>query len=661
MYPRPSDGTLRLAAGTRTGAATQERSQDACQVLEVNRRGCPRPGPGAHPPLHIPPAALAIMVAATTLAACAGRAPSGSPIGKVTPGIGSTAGAAIAEDAGSGAAQSEPSPAITGAGASAVAGDGNEDALVAAMDARWPTETLNSEAQAVKKVILDSLASGEPLGRDSATIFSADFQGEDLSDRGGSSLGTPSGVRLTSWQFRPADLSATAFIAALNAYLAEFASVASTDVHTWELQLLDAPPGHVALEAKEAVWIVGLLADGRVRQDRFLLVFELQRGEESVGDWSVTAITTEEGRTAVAAGPYFHDVTASVLPAGRDQTGAQIYTDGGPAMADFDGDGDVDLFVPRIHAPARLYENDGTGHFADTTAGRGLGGPALATGTNSAVFFDYDGDGGLDLVVGRKAQGLRLFHNDGPFFTDVTGAADLGGPGEWESLAVADADGDGRLDIYATNYNLIDADHQPESYVDAQDGLPNVLLKNEGNGRITDVTSDAGLGADNDRWSYAAAWADYDRDGDMDLYVANDYGPNALYQNDGRGHFTDVATAVGAVDFGNGMGASWLDYNNDLRLDLYVSNMQSFAGNRITRLKDFPGTEDQQRLYRRFSQGNTLLSSGEDGLFRDVTDDANVRSGFWSWGSAPFDYDSDGDTDIFVAAGFYTGDSTADT
>ena len=488
--------------------------------------------------------------------------------------------------------------------------------------------------------------------------FQADFRGEAFGNRPLSPPRIESGVEIRTWLDLEANLEAEPFRVSWNEYLAEFEEILTVEKHTWEVQLRPGPDGEPGIESKESMWILGRLADGRLREDRLNLVLDLVKtGDE----WRLAGVSSEEGRTTIAPGPYFHDVTTQVLPPGFDQTGAQIYTDGGPVLADFDGDDDIDLFLPRQHASARLYANDGDGYFDDVTAAWGLEVNALRTGTNSGLFLDVDGDGDLDLVVGVKREGLLVFRNQGTAFEDVTGSAPLGGPGEWEALAAADYDGDRRIDIYMTNYGLIDADHQPESYVDARDGRPNVLLRNLGDGRFEDATEAAGLVPNRERWSYAAAWADYDVDGDVDLYVANDYATNSLYRNRGDGTFEEVAAEAGALDGGNGMGVSWADVDGDLRLDLYISNMQSFAGNRITRLENFPGTAEQRALYRRFSKGNTLLRNRGDGGFEDITEQSGAKPAFWAWGNVPLDYDADGDLDLLVCGGFYTGLQAKDT
>jgi hypothetical protein len=311
-----------------------------------------------------------------------------------------------------------------------------------------------------------------------------------------------------------------------------------------------------------------------------------------------------------------------------------------------------------MQAPAKLYINDG-GYFEDRTEAAGLALQVLREGTNAALFIDHDADGDLDLVIGDRDAGIHLFvQEDGRFRAHP--ASPFAGPGPWESLAAADYDGDGRVDVFVCAYGLIDVDHQPGSYVDADDGAANVLLRNVGEAGFEDVTTAVGLAPHARRWSYGAAWADYDRDGDLDLYVADDYGPNVLLRNDG-GRFVDTAAASGAEDRGNGMSVTWFDADGDGILDLYVSNMQSFAGNRIARSADFPGTPAQVALYARFAQGNTLLRGRGDGTFEDITRSAGVKSAYWAWGAVPFDHDSDGDTDLLCVTGMFTGPSSADT
>jgi hypothetical protein len=198
-------------------------------------------------------------------------------------------------------------------------------------------------------------------------------------------------------------------------------------------------------------------------------------------------------------------------------------------------------------------------------------------------------------------------------------------------------------------------------YYDATNGGKNALLRNEGGLQFEDVTERVGLDQNNTRFSLAAAWDDYDLDGDPDLYVANDFGRNNLYRND-DGRFVDAAAEAGVEDISAGMSASWGDYNNDGRLDLYVSNMFSSAGNRVTYQRKFSADRDDQIVedIRRHARGNSLFENAGDGAFRDISIDANVTMGRWAWASSFADVNNDGWQDLLIANGFITNEDVDD-
>jgi hypothetical protein len=190
---------------------------------------------------------------------------------------------------------------------------------------------------------------------------------------------------------------------------------------------------------------------------------------------------------------------------------------------------------------------------------------------------------------------------------------------------------------------------------DANNGAPNVMLRNDGGWSFTDVTESIGLRENGMRFSYAAAWDDFDDDGDLDVYVANDFGRNNLYRND-DGFFVDVAPELDVEDIGPGMSAAWGDYNNDGRPDLYVSNMFSSAGNRITHQEQFKTSLDarEKKLFQRHARGNSLFENLGSAGFRDRSVDLGVTLGRWAWGSLFVDVNNDGWEDLYVTNGFIT-------
>ena len=192
-------------------------------------------------------------------------------------------------------------------------------------------------------------------------------------------------------------------------------------------------------------------------------------------------------------------------------------------------------------------------------------------------------------------------------------------------------------------------------------GLPGVsgfLLRNEGGLRFSDVTESSGMDEANRRFSLAASWCDFDDDGDPDLYVANDFGKNNFYRNEGGGRFREVAGELGIVDTGNGMSVSWADVDRDGRFDLYVGNMWSSAGNRIAWQPAF--ADDALRgTYLRMARGNSLFRNSGDG-FVDASSGSGAMMGRWAWASLFGDLNNDGWEDLVVANGFLTSSGDGD-
>lgn len=157
-------------------------------------------------------------------------------------------------------------------------------------------------------------------------------------------------------------------------------------------------------------------------------------------------------------------------------------------------------------------------------------------------------------------------------------------------------------------------------------------------------------------------------DGDQDLYVANDYGRNYLYRNDadeslpGSRRFVDATESLGLADTGFGMSASWGDVNRDGMPDLYIGNMYSSAGNRVTSQRDFQANaaDEKKQIYRRMAQGNSLFVQNSQAKFKDVSSAAAVRMGRWAWSSVFSDINNDGWQDLLVANGYITAKNETD-
>jgi tetratricopeptide (TPR) repeat protein len=349
--------------------------------------------------------------------------------------------------------------------------------------------------------------------------------------------------------------------------------------------------------------------------------------------------------------------------------GLDIFGNNGVAAGDVDGDGLDDFYVCQPSGlPNRLFRNRGDGTFEEITEAAGV---AVLDASSMALFADVDNDGDQDLIVITWRQPL-LFLNDGKGrFTPKPDAFRFARPpqGAFTSAALADFDRDGYLDLYvcAYSYSLGEGMYRLATpYHDARNGPPNVLFRNDGKGGFEDVTAATDLAENNDRFSFACAWGDYNDDGWPDLLVANDFGRKNLYRNDGRKDgrvtFTDVAVEAGVEDVGAGMSAAFFDYDNDGRLDVYTGNMWSAAGLRVTAQPSFQpqAPAEMLALYRRHARGNSLFRNRGIGAFEDVSLDARAEMGRWAWSSDALDFDNDGWQDLYVVNGFVTNTDRQD-
>jgi len=305
-------------------------------------------------------------------------------------------------------------------------------------------------------------------------------------------------------------------------------------------------------------------------------------------------------------------------------TQPDIFREGGTltnAWADFDNDGDLDLFIGFRGQPNRLYRND-NGKFTDVAAKAGI---ADSDVTRTSSWGDYNNDGHIDLFVGfvsREGSHNKLYRNDGDgeHFTDVTESTGTGLTGSFRQACWVDYDNDGDVDLFV---GLRDK--------------PNVLFRNDG-GTFTDVAQELGIG--DPRRTVGAVWFDFDKDGDLDLYVTNmDGDANGLFRNDGT-RFVDIAPNLGLDTGGRPLGLRTYgsvrptlgDYNNDGNLDIFVANYGPNA------------------LFRNKSGGKFFNVAPELGLAIDNCYDTGT------WG----DFDNDGKLDLYVNGTITRGKSFRD-
>jgi hypothetical protein len=342
----------------------------------------------------------------------------------------------------------------------------------------------------------------------------------------------------------------------------------------------------------------------------------------------------------------------------------------GAAWGDYDGDGDPDLFVVNIAAALtatpdeiaaspgsnRLYRNNGDGTFTDVTAAAGLDYKGIGM---AAAWADYDNDGDLDLVVTTYRR-ILLYRNRGDgSFEEVSAAAGLARLARfWAGASWGDYDGDGDLDLYVCAYvdyrfepgavgktsRQFDAEVpftlNPSSYRPE----PNALFRNNGDGTFSDVARAAGVANPSGR-SLTAAWCDFDLDGRLDLYVANDVSDNAMYRNLGNGRFEDVSHSALVADYRGAMGLAVGDFDNDGDFDIFITHWLAQENALFWNLLRTPGT----------------ATGGGSLKFMDIADMlglGQIALPAIGWGTSFFDYDNDGKADLFVVNGSTLQDSS---
>lgn len=341
---------------------------------------------------------------------------------------------------------------------------------------------------------------------------------------------------------------------------------------------------------------------------------------------------------------------------------------------DIDRDGDSDILLPDAN---QLLRNPGDGNFSTTE-------PLFTSSAydppfrlDAAVVADFTGDGQPDLVCAsyyetatdlhKKSHGpaLILFRGEAPGAFSAAGQPahdELLALVEPMCLSAGDVDGDGDLDLFLGQYKTpYKGGQMPTPFYDARDGYPAYLMLNDGTGKFTDHTIQAGLEAKRNRRTYSASFVDLDDDLTLDLIVVNDFAGVDVYKNDGNGHFTDMSGTMLDETSNFGMSHTFADYDLDGVLDLYVIGMSSTTMRRLNHMglarEGFP---DFVEMRTRLGYGNRMYCSVGSGKYEQPAFKDRVARSGWSWGATSFDFDSDGDMDIYVMNGHITGSTTKD-
>ena len=486
---------------------------------------------------------------------------------------------------------------------------------------------------------------------------------------------------------RDAALGRDAFLQEVRSAMSGFSRILTAEFQVTGIDAASMPAAALAPGQLQTRIRYELVATGRdfYREQRvgyWQLVWERSASNEfRLRTWE--ALEETQSRSS---GPGYVDITAAALGGnasyssqllrGTDYwrtvldgaSGIDIYGHNGVSIGDIDDDGFDDLYVCQPGGlPNRLYRNRGDGTFEDITEASGVG---VLENTACALIVDVDNDGRQDLIVVRATGPMLFLNQGGGKFRQKANAFQFATPpqGTFTGAAIADYDRDGWLDIYFCLYVYYQGTDQykyPSPYYDAENGPPNFMMRNHRDGTFRDVTAETGLNRNNTRYSFCCGWSDFDRDGWPDLYVVNDFGRKNLYRNNGDGTFTDVAPQAGVEDVGAGMSVCWLDYDHDGFEDLYVADMWTAAGERISMQDLFQTAAPRQAraLYHRHAMGNSLfrnISRNGGGAFENATGPAGVGIGRWAWSSDAWDFDHDGFPDLYIANGMVTGPSRED-
>ena len=422
------------------------------------------------------------------------------------------------------------------------------------------------------------------------------------------------------------------------------------ELPTWDAEILLSVRGDSADGLrKEVTWIQNVEVD----------YFDDQPLDETASfkKWSIVSKTTSTGQQEI-----FTEISREALleeaylpdnwEVDVDKTEQYRFQ---YAVEDFDADGRLDIAVAVMDGPPFLLKHYPDGTFRQVALERGIQ-VSRPLENFCCCWLDFDNDNDPDLVLGD-----RVYQNEGGVFRDVTEASQLAIDPFCMGAVVADYDLDGDQDIYVIyQVDLSNIDAEGAQWVDDRmTGKANRLWQNDGAGHFKDVTAESRAGSGG-RHTHAAAWFHFDDDLYPDLYVANDFGLNVVLKNNGDGTFSDVTSDSDAGGYSTSMGVATGDLDNNGTNDIYVANMFSKMGRRIIAYvseEDYPDGIYEQIVGS--CAGNQLYSrTTATSPFKELSEDSGINGVGWAFGPAMADFDNDGLLDIYATTGFMSFDRT---
>jgi hypothetical protein len=567
---------------------------------------------------------------------------------------------------------------------------------------------LRSKMNALSQSVLDR----QLPGTNAAAIFAPAVLVSDLAPQPILKTNAPGDYDANPWPVEPSARK----IAKVDLWRPLFDSVASLEHAKFSLTSGEYPAGDVKrYESGAAFEALARLKTGEwcSLEGKVKIGWERAAAGGTGEDWRIVSWITEELNFITQPKRLFSEVLDTALRHSEDLALARhsghydatvkYYRDGmkklphpyfapisvnqkeGIAIVDLDQDGYDDIYVTVRIGKNMFFRNRGDGTFTEEASLHNLDLPGHTT---CAIFADFDNDGDIDVMLGRSLLKTTYLENRGGWFYQRPIPSFM--PMAVISMSAADYNGDGLLDIYLCTYRpaapsgaspaggvaqskdgefdwpdeffskdmarefrrrLVEHKQQHGITVLDQIGPPNVLLINRGGGRFEIAPENKTVGV----WrnSLQATWCDYNEDGRPDLFIANDWGPDNLFRNDGTNGFMEVTKEAGITEYGFAMGASWGDYDNDGREDIYVSNMYSEPGRRIT--GRIPGLNP---MFIQSATGNWLYHQEPDGKFKQVAGlkapAMTVMNAGWSWGGCFADFDNDSFLDLYVLNGYFT-------